>query len=212
MVVPPVGAVHTQSKVGGSRVNITFGWISMSIRGVINRANEMEKPAEGWAFVEAKFRDEVKAMLDNQKQVDKSMVEHSEALLLEIYPGDGIRMESDRGRREAQQSSFFRVRPEDREDDSWRENRGDPGEWTSQIKHPLLSICSACLHCSLPAILVLKISCTLLFLTCSFLTLYGSCRFRYPAPTDHRLPSSPTPRSPSAPPCCTPACAPPPRS
>jgi hypothetical protein len=77
MVVLPVRAVHTESKQGGSRVNITFGWISMSIRGIINKANEMQEPAEGWPYVKAKFRDEAMAALENNKGVDKSMVEHS---------------------------------------------------------------------------------------------------------------------------------------
>jgi hypothetical protein len=79
-LLPPVWAVHTESKVAGSRVNITFGWITMSIRGIINKANEMEEPAEGWTFVEARFRDEAEAALVNKRGVDKGMVMHSEAL------------------------------------------------------------------------------------------------------------------------------------
>jgi hypothetical protein len=131
MIVPPVRAVHTESKLAGSRVNITFGWISMSIRGVINKANEMQEPAEGWPFVEARFRDEAKAALENGRAVDKSMVKHSEALLLDQYHGDQIVMAADRLKREEQQTSFFTLRPELREGDTWRQNRGDPDEWLS---------------------------------------------------------------------------------
>jgi hypothetical protein len=129
MVVPPVRAVHTESKLGSSRVNITFGWITMSIRGIINKANEMQEPAEGWPYVEARFRDEARAALDNSKLgVDKSMVEHSEALLLDIYHGDRIAMAADRRRRDEQQYHFFALRPEERENDAWRQDRGDPGK------------------------------------------------------------------------------------
>lgn len=134
MVVPPVRAVHTQSKVAGSRVNITFGWITMSIRGVINKANQMAEPAEGWPFVEARFRDEAKAAFEQGKAVDKFMVEHSEALLLETYHGNVQAMAADRRRREEQQCHFFTLRPEEREDDAWRLDRGDPGNLVSFVE------------------------------------------------------------------------------
>jgi hypothetical protein len=80
MVVPPIRIVHTDSKVGGSRVNMKFGWVSMTIRGIINKANDMDEPAEGWSFVEARFRDIAYQMLQHGRKVDKSMVKHSEAL------------------------------------------------------------------------------------------------------------------------------------
>jgi hypothetical protein len=118
MIVPPVRAVHTQSKVGGSRVNISFGWISMSIRGIINMANGMEEPAEGWSFFEARFRDEAYEMLEHGRAVDRSMVQHSENLLLAMYHGDVNAMQKDRRRREEMQAAYFVVRPQAREDDS----------------------------------------------------------------------------------------------
>jgi hypothetical protein len=93
MVVPPVRAVHTDSQLGGSRVNITFGWISMSIRGVINKANEMAEPAKGWSYVEARFKDEAFSMLENGR------VEHSEVMLLAQYFGDKEAMLADKRRR-----------------------------------------------------------------------------------------------------------------
>jgi hypothetical protein len=59
------------------------------------------------------------------------MVKHSEALLLDQYHEDQIVMAADRLKREEQQTSFFTLRPELREGDTWRQDRGDPGEWLS---------------------------------------------------------------------------------
>jgi hypothetical protein len=96
----------------------------------------MQEPAEGWPFVEAKFRDEAKLVFDNGGAADKSMVEHSEALLLDQYYRDQIAMEADRLKRENQQIRFFTLRPELREGDAWRQDRGDPGKWLSIFWHP----------------------------------------------------------------------------
>jgi hypothetical protein len=112
----------------------------MTIRGIINKANEMHEPAEGWPYVEARFWDEVRSALKNGKSVDKSMVEHSEALLLDIYHGDRIAMAADKQKREKQQCNFFTLRPEERENDAWRQDRDDPGKWNIFISANLKSL------------------------------------------------------------------------
>jgi hypothetical protein len=78
--------------------------------------------------VEARFRDIAYQMLQHGRQVDKSMVKHLEALLLLLYDGNADAMMADRRRREDMQYNFFAVRPKDRTDDSWQQNRDDPGD------------------------------------------------------------------------------------
>jgi hypothetical protein len=45
VVVPPLGAIHTDSKVAGSKVTITYGWVILIASGNIMKAESMEEPA-----------------------------------------------------------------------------------------------------------------------------------------------------------------------
>jgi hypothetical protein len=85
MVVPPIRVVHVESEKSGSKVSITFGWISMTARGLINLADNMEEPAQGWEFVQARFWDLAENMQEVEYAVDAKMVEQSEAILMESY-------------------------------------------------------------------------------------------------------------------------------
>jgi hypothetical protein len=58
MICPPVEVTHTDSPVAGSKVHFKFGWVSMTIKGLINHTENMPEPAEGWAHVNARVRDD----------------------------------------------------------------------------------------------------------------------------------------------------------
>jgi hypothetical protein len=86
MIVPPVEAVHIDSPVAGSRVQFTFGWVSMSEGGIISHAENVPEPAEGWQHVDARVRDHAYEMLECEWGVSSSIVDRSEAFLLAQYP------------------------------------------------------------------------------------------------------------------------------
>jgi hypothetical protein len=85
MVCPPIEVTHTDSPVAGSKVHFKFGWISMTIKGLINHAENMPEPVEGWAHVNARVRDHAYNMLDVEMGVDPEMVALSEAILCSEY-------------------------------------------------------------------------------------------------------------------------------
>jgi hypothetical protein len=87
-LVPPVDVVHTESKVAGSKVTFTYGWVIMTAKGDIVKAEGMETPAEGWDHVEARVRDAAEGMRTCFLSVSQDMVELSEAVLLEQAGGD----------------------------------------------------------------------------------------------------------------------------
>jgi hypothetical protein len=78
MIVPPVEVTHTNSPVAGSRLHFKFGWVSMTAKGMINHAENMPEPAEGWAHVDPWVRDHALNMLDCELEVDAGMVALSE--------------------------------------------------------------------------------------------------------------------------------------
>jgi hypothetical protein len=86
MIVPPVEAVHIDSPVAGSRVQFTYGWVSMSEGGIISHAENMPEPAQGWDHVDARVRDHACEMLECEWEVSPTMVNRSEAFLAACYP------------------------------------------------------------------------------------------------------------------------------
>jgi hypothetical protein len=87
-LVPPVDVVHTDSKVAGSRVTLTYGWVILTAKGNIVKAEGMETPAEGWEHVEARVRDAAASMRDCFLSVSPEIVDLSEQISLEQAGGD----------------------------------------------------------------------------------------------------------------------------
>jgi hypothetical protein len=58
----------------------------MSEGGIINHAENVPEPAEGWQHLDARVRDHAYEMLECEWVVSPSMVERSEAFLLAQYP------------------------------------------------------------------------------------------------------------------------------
>jgi hypothetical protein len=63
MMVPPMEIVHTDSKLAGSKVTFTFGWVLLNNKGDMVKAESMEMPAQGWEHVESRLRDTAYNML-----------------------------------------------------------------------------------------------------------------------------------------------------
>lgn len=107
MVVPPVEVAHVESKKTGARVQITFGWIQLTTRGTIQRAEHMPVPDEGWPHVFARIRDAAVHMQAAGLEVDSSMVKVSEEKLRATYNS----LASFTAAREARESNRTRVLP-----------------------------------------------------------------------------------------------------
>jgi hypothetical protein len=111
MVCPPVEVTHTDSPVAGSKVHFKFGWVSMTIKGLINHAEHMPEPAEGWAHVNARVRDHAYNMLDVEMGVDPEMVALSEAILCSEYDSADAFFEA-RVERNESEAHYILPRPE----------------------------------------------------------------------------------------------------
>jgi hypothetical protein len=89
VVVPPIGVVHTDSKLAGSKVSITYGCqVLLTIKGTIVKAESMQEPAQGWDHVEKRVRDTAFCMLEGEMDVPSERILASEAILLSQYGGD----------------------------------------------------------------------------------------------------------------------------
>jgi hypothetical protein len=111
MIIPPVQVVHTQSKLSGPRVSFTYGWILLTMKGTIRRAESMEVPAQGWEHVEARLRDTAYHMLDFEMDILPELVVVSEALLLAQYGGDMEQFAAARILREEDEAHYIMPRP-----------------------------------------------------------------------------------------------------
>jgi hypothetical protein len=100
VVVPPIEVVHTDSKLTGSRVTITYGWVILTIKGTIVKADSMQEPAQGWDHVEKRVRDTAVRMLEGELDVPGELISASEALLLSQYGGNENLMYAARVERE----------------------------------------------------------------------------------------------------------------
>jgi hypothetical protein len=111
MVCPPVEVTHIESPVSGSKVHFKFGWVSMTARGLINHAENMPEPAEGWAHVDARVRDHAFNMLDCELDVSLDMVICSEAQLRSQYESDKAFLDA-RSERENRDAHYIMPRPQ----------------------------------------------------------------------------------------------------
>jgi hypothetical protein len=82
VVVPLIEVVHTNSKVAGSKVTITYGCVILTIKGTIVKAESMQEPAQGWDHVEKRVRDTAVRMQEGELDVAGKLILSSEALLL----------------------------------------------------------------------------------------------------------------------------------
>jgi hypothetical protein len=75
----------------------------MTARGLINHAEHMIEPAEGWRHVDARVRDHAFNMLDCGLDICYKMVLQSETILRSFYESDDAFLEArvERGEREA---------------------------------------------------------------------------------------------------------------
>jgi hypothetical protein len=78
MIVPPVEVQHQGSKSTGSKVYITFGWITPTDINTIVEAEDMPEPAEGRAHVEARLRDLAVIMRECDMPVGEALVKASQ--------------------------------------------------------------------------------------------------------------------------------------
>jgi hypothetical protein len=101
---------HTESLVAGSKVHFVFGWVSMTARGIINHAEDMKEPAEGWSHVNARVRDHAFNMLDVKMGVDYDMVLASETILRAEYESDEAFLAA-REERNERDAHFIMPRP-----------------------------------------------------------------------------------------------------
>jgi hypothetical protein len=85
VVVPPIEVVHTDSKLAGSKVTITYGWVILTFKGTIVKAESMQEPAQGWDHVEKRVRDTAVRMLEGELDGPNELISASEALLLSRY-------------------------------------------------------------------------------------------------------------------------------
>jgi hypothetical protein len=111
MVVPPVEVTHTKSPISGSKVHFVFGWVSMTAHGMINHAEHMKEPAEGWSHVNARVRDHAFNMLDVEMDVSYDMVLASEIILRTEYESDEAFLAA-REERNERDAHFIMPRPE----------------------------------------------------------------------------------------------------
>jgi hypothetical protein len=88
MMVPPMEIVHTDSKLAGSKVTFTSGWVLLNNQGDMVKAENMEMPAQGWEHVESRLRDTAYNMLECGYAVSSTMLSNSEASLLNQHEGN----------------------------------------------------------------------------------------------------------------------------
>jgi hypothetical protein len=110
MVYPPVEITHTESPIAGSKVHFEYGWVSMTARGLINHAEHMKEPAEGWSHVDARVWDHAFNMLDIELDVDYDMVLRSEIILRSLYDSDNAFLEA-RVERNEREDHYIMPRP-----------------------------------------------------------------------------------------------------
>jgi hypothetical protein len=115
VIVPPLEVVHTESKVAGSKVSLTFGWVLLTSRGNISKAESMDVPPQGWDHVEARVRDIASRMRDFKLDVSPDLIKASEAKLLAKYGDDKKEFLEARAEREMDRSyHILRLKKESR--------------------------------------------------------------------------------------------------
>jgi hypothetical protein len=114
MVAPPVEIAHLQSQARGAYIMITFGWIKLNKHGVINKAESMPVPAEGWPHVLARCRDLAARISEfggnGGMNINTTMVKDLERKLLAEY-SDMAAFVEDCKKREAQRAYYLMPRP-----------------------------------------------------------------------------------------------------
>jgi hypothetical protein len=105
VITPPLEAVHTESKVAGSKV--TFGWVIFTIKGYIAKAENMDVPPQGWEHVEARVRDIAMQMSNRNMDVSSDLIKASEAMLLEKYGDDKQKFADARAQRDADEAHYI---------------------------------------------------------------------------------------------------------
>jgi hypothetical protein len=114
MVAPPVEVAHLQSQAKGAYITITFGWITLNKHGVINKAESMPEPTEGWPHVSARCRDLAARISEfggnGGMSINRDMVKASEEKLIATYSNQAEFLEA-RLKREAQRAHYILPRP-----------------------------------------------------------------------------------------------------
>jgi hypothetical protein len=111
VLIPPVQVVHTESKLAGSRVSFTYGWVLLTTKGTIRWAESMEVPAQGWEHVEARVRDIAVHMKTRHLDILYELVSISEAKLLALHAGNTGECAKARAEREADTAHYILPRP-----------------------------------------------------------------------------------------------------